>query len=170
MIPKDYTNLDMSDSRIYTVGEVTKEYLKTLDKDIVLHIIANPDTVDKRIVRLVEKYDELSDHITTETVDPSLHPGILDEYNTSDQNIVVSCAETDKFTKIDFADIIVYDPIAYYQSNQYIETEFDGEGLITGAIDFVTNGTTRKVYRTIDHSEAALSSAVKKLLEKSNFE
>ena len=45
MIPKDYTNLDMSDSRIYTVGEVTKEYLKTLDKDIVLHIIANPDTV-----------------------------------------------------------------------------------------------------------------------------
>ena len=59
---------------------------------------------------------------------------------------------------------------AEYLESRPEETEFDGEGLITGAIDFVTNGTTRKVYRTIDHSEAALSSAVKKLLEKSNFE
>ncbi len=44
---------------------------------------------------------------------------------------------------------------------------FDGEGLLTSAVDGVLTGASRTICQTTGHDEAALSSTVETLLSKS---
>lgn len=47
---------------------------------------------------------------------------------------------------------------------------FDGESLITGALDKVTTDTLPKIYRLVGHGEAELSAALTASIETDNFE
>lgn len=59
----------------------------------------------------------------------------------------------------------MYDQMSYYYYGQYKESEFDGEGQLTSAIDYVINDVTKKIYTTEGHGESALSSTVTDLLK-----
>ena len=47
-IPAKYMKHDLSSSQILTLGDTTKNLLSNLDKDVTIHIVASPDTVDER--------------------------------------------------------------------------------------------------------------------------
>ena len=167
-LPAGVRNIDMTSTKIYDIGDTSKEVIGKLDKDVKIHIIAEEKNIDTRISRFIEKYADMSDHISVETIDPVLHPSVLEKYDVSENSIVVSCDETGKTTSFTFSDVIVFDQMSYYYYGQYKESEFDGE--LTSAIDYVINDTTKKIYTTEGHGESSLSATVTELITKQNFE
>ena len=169
-IPAKYMKHDLSSSQILTLGDTTKDLLSNLDKDVTIHIVASPDTVDERITSFVKLYADQSGHIKVSEDDPVLHPDILTTLDTQTNQILVTCDATGKKTAIPFSDIIQIDLMAYYQYQQIHETAFDGEGQITSAINYVTNENRTTIYTLSGHQEAALSPTVTDAMDKSGME
>ena len=169
-LPGSMTNLDMSDTLIYSIGDTTKELLSNMQKDVTVKVIAENGSVDSRIETFLQNYADSSSHITVEYIDPVLHPSVLTEYDVSEYSLVVECAETGRTKTINFGDIIVYDQYSYYQTGTATEQEFDGEGQLTSAIDYVTSDNLKKVYLLSGHDESSFSTAVQDLVDKANLE
>lgn len=169
-LPESVRNIDISENNIYEISEVTTDMLDALDKDIQIKVIAEQDAIDDRIKTFVKKYEGLSNKIDVEWLDSVLHPSVLQEYDTEGNVIIVSCEETGKQTSISFDDIVVYDEYTYYMTGQYSETEFDGEGQLTSAINYVASEETKKIYRTSGHGEGTFSTSVSDLFTKNNLE
>ena len=168
-LPAKYLKHDLSSNQILTLGDTTRNILAQLDRDVTIHIVADPNSVDERITSFVNLYKDLSPHISVEANDPVLHPDVLASLDTEPGNLIVSCESTGKKTSISFDDIIQFDPMVYYQYGQIKETAFDGEGQITSAIRYVTSDTAAAVYTLTGHGETALSSAVSDAMDKSGM-
>ena len=102
-------------------------------------------------------------------MDPVLHPSAVTEYEAQENSVVVECKDTEKRMVIPFTDIIVYDEMSYYTTGSMTESEFDAEGQLTGAINYVTSDTSKTIYRTTGHGEATFSTTITDLMGKSNF-
>ena len=168
-IPERYTQFDLTDSGIYTISQTSVDYMAAMDQDVVLHVLANQDTMDQRIVRFLDKYVELSGRLSLEYTDPTVYPSVLETYGCDPNTIVVSCESTGKQETIAIADIIGIDMYAYYTSQQYVETTFDAEGKLTAAVDAVLSDVSRKVYQLKDHNETSFSPDLETLLKKSHL-
>lgn len=168
-IPAKYRKWDLSTNQILTLGDTTKDILSKLDKDVTIHIIASPDSVDERIRSFVSLYADQSPRIRVAEDDPVLHPDVLTTLDAQPGQVLVVCEETGKKTAVSFNDIIQIDLMAYYQYQQIKETAFDGEGQITSAVSYVTNDNETAVYTLTGHQESALSATVKDALEKSGM-
>lgn len=168
-IPAKYRKWDLSANQILTLGDTTKDILSKLDKDVTIHIIASPDSVDERIRSFVSLYADQSPRIRVAEDDPVLHPDVLTTLDAQPGQVLVACEETGKKTAVSFNDIIQIDLMAYYQYQQIKETAFDGEGQITSAVSYVTNDNETAVYTLTGHQESALSATVKDALEKSGM-
>lgn len=168
-IPEAYRNLDVSSTKIYEISNVTKKLLKGLDDPVDIKVLAVKSDTDDRIRTFLSRYASLSGNIRMEWIDPVLHPSALTEYDTQENNIVVSCEETGKTTTISFDDILVPDMYSYYYSGSMTYTSFDGEGQLTSAVNYVTNDTEKVIYQTSGHGEGTLSSTVTDLMEKNNY-
>lgn len=168
-LPEKVRQWDMSSSQIYTLGGTTRDLLTSLDKDVTIYVVADPDSVDNRITSFVKRYEDLSGHIKVVTVDSVLHPDQVNQLNAQDNTILVSCDSTDKTESIALTDIIKMDEMSYYYYGQTNETEFDGEGQITGAISHVVNDVQKTVYVTEGHGEVSLGDAVSDMLNKSSL-
>lgn len=168
-LPESIRNLDISDNRIYEISDTSREILKDLDQDVTFTVFAEKSSTDNMIKTFLDKYVALSDKITVKWVDPVLHPSELTENNVSEDTILVSCDETGKTTTVAFSDILVADEYSYYTTGTSSATEFDGEGQLTGAVNYVTSDSQKKLYYTTGHGESAFSSSVTDLLEKNNM-
>ena len=135
-----------------------------------MKVLANEEEADERIRTFLSKYSGLSKNISVEWIDPVLHPSVLEENDASENTIVVSCEETGKTTTVAFSDMIVTDMYSYYYTGTASESEFDGEGQLTGAVNYVVNDAGQQVYRTIGHGEATLSSTITDLMNKNNYQ
>lgn len=168
-IPEKYRNIDVSSTKIYEITDTSKELLKDLDHKITFTVLAEKESTDDRIKTFLSKYTSLSKNISVEWIDPVLHPSALTEYDTSENTIVVACADTGKSTVVSFNDIIVVDSSSYYYTGNVSESEFDGEGQLTSAVNFVVSDSTKNIYRTTGHGEATLSGSVSELMTKNNY-
>jgi len=168
-LPATVTQFDMADSGIYNITATTTDYLSGITDDVVVHVLCNEDSVDSRIVRFLSKYEDLSDHVSVEYVDPVVHPSVLSTYDVENNTVVVTCEATGRQESFSISDIIGYDQLTYYYYGQYNETDFDAEGLLTSAIDGVLSGATRTVYRTAGHDESSLSVDTIELLKKNHL-
>lgn len=168
-LPEKVRQWDMSSSQIYTLGGTTKDLVKALDKDVTIYVIADPASVDKRITSFIKRYQDLSGHIKVVTVDSVLHPDQVKQLNAQDNALFVSCSTTGKTESIALKDIIKMDEMSYYYYGQSKETEFDGEGRLTGAISHVINDVQKTIYMTEGHGEAALGATASDMLKKSNL-
>lgn len=66
-IPTSKTQIDLSTQKMYSITDETKTALKDLDQDVTLYYIVQKGSEDDTIEKLLEHYDELSDHIKVET-------------------------------------------------------------------------------------------------------
>lgn len=169
-LPEKYRSIDVSNTKIYEISDTSKTLLKNLDQKITMKVLANEEEADERIRTFVSKYSGLSKNISVEWIDPVLHPSVLEENDASENTIIVSCEETGKTTTVAFSDMIVTDMYSYYYTGTASESEFDGEGQLTGAVNYVVNDAGQQVYRTIGHGEAALSSTINDLMNKNNYQ
>ncbi len=168
-IPEAFRNVDVSSTNIYDISDTTTDLLDSLDKEVDMTVLAVKDETDERITTFLSKYESLSDQIHVEWIDPVLHPTALTEYDTTENTIVVSCPDTGKTTTVSFNDILVMDDYSYYYYGNTSYTEFDGEGQLTGAVNYVTNDTNHTIYQTTGHGESTLSSTITDLMEKNSY-
>lgn len=168
-IPEAYRNLDVSSTKIYDISDTTTELLDSLEEDVDMTILAVKDETDDRITTFLSKYDALSDHVSMEWVDPVLHPSALTEYDASENTVVISCEATGRTTTVSFDDILVPDMYSYYYYGSESYTEFDGEGQLTGAVNYVTNDVEKTIYQTTGHGEGTLSDTITDLMDKNNY-
>ena len=159
-LPQKIRQIDISDTNIYEISSTSQKLLKNLDKDVSLYVIAEKGNTDDRIRTFITKYASLSSRLRVEWIDPVLHPSALTKYDTEKNSIVVSCKATDRQTSISFD--------AYRKGYRYA-IQFDGDGQLTSAVDYVTNTKEYKAYYTAGHGETALSSSVTDLMEKSRI-
>ena len=159
----------MSSTKIYDISDTTTELLDSLDSEVDMTVLAVKDSTDERITTFLSRYAALSDKINVEWIDPVLHPSALTDYDTTENTIVVSCEDTGKTTTVSFDDILVLDQYSYYYYGTESYTEFDGEGQLTSAVNYVTNDTDYTIYQTTGHGESSLSSTITDLMEKNSY-
>ena len=168
-IPEAYRNIDVSSTKIYDISDTTTELLDSLDKEVDMTVLAVKEETDERITTFLSKYEALSDKIHVEWIDPVLHPSALTDYDTTENTIVISCPDTDKTTTVSFGDILVMDEYSYYYYGSTSYTEFDGEGQLTSAVNYVTNDVEKTVYQTTGHGEGSLSQTITDLMDKNSY-
>ena len=129
-------------------------------------MLADKSSVDPRIVRFLDKYVSLSDHLSLEYVNPTVYPSVLSKYGADANTIVVTCEATGRQEIVNISDIIGIDEMAYYMYQQTKETNFDAEGKLTSAIDGVLTSVRHTAYLTSGHEEGSLSQNVTDALKK----
>ncbi len=159
--------IDISESNIYEISDISTELLENLEDDIEFVVLGQEEYIDERIINFMERYTSLSNHITVEWIDPILHPTALQTYNASSDSIVISCEATGKSTVVALADILYMDEMAYYYYGTE-STEFDGDGLFTSAISQVTSTNEYKIYQVTGHGEGSFSTTILDLMEKNS--
>ena len=156
LLPASLLQKDLSSEKIYTVSDTSQELLSGLDTDVEIIVLAPTDGVDQRISTYLDLYCSLSDHLSLKTIDTTLYPSALSEYDTESSSVVVvRNADTGKQQIISFDDILVYDLYTYYYYGQLSYTEFDAESQLTSAINLVTSDAAHTVYCDTGHGEAA---------------
>ncbi len=169
-LPENIRNIDISDNKIYEITDTSRKILKELDSEVTFQVFAEKDSTDERIRTFIQKYAAYSNKIKVEWIDPVLHPAELTENNVEANTILISCEDTGKSTTISFGDIVVIDEYSYYMTGTMSESEFDGEGQFTSAVNYVTSDAAKQVYYTSGHGENTFSTTVADLLDKNNMQ
>ena len=168
-IPSKYSQLDVSSSKLYTIGDETKKVLKALDKDVTIYQIAQSGSEDDTISNLLKRYKDESKHIKVEVKDPVVNPKFASEYTTDDlaaNSLIVVCGDRNKV--ISYNDM--YSTSVDYNTWQQTTTGFDGEGQIRSAIGYVTSEDLPIMYTLSGHGEKDLDSSFKEDIQKANID
>ena len=143
--------------------------MNNLAEDVTIYWIVQSGEEDDVIQNLLEKYDSLSDHITVEKRNPDVYPTFAQQYTdqeVANNSLVVECGDKSRY--IPLTDIYLGEINPY--TGGYNATDFDGEGAITSAIDYVTSNEYPQVYLLEGHGEGELPSAFASQIEKENMQ
>lgn len=159
-LPASATELDASTQKLYSIGDETKELVGNLEKDVQLYYIVTSGNEDSLVSKMLERYKDLSSHLTVEQVDPDLHPEFVSQYTdeeVADNSVIVVCGDKSK--------VVPYSNMRDY----YSSSEFDGEGQLTSAISYVVSDETLKIYQLTGHEEQSLGENFTDALTKNNI-
>lgn len=166
-LPSSMIQIDISGNQVYTLSDQTKDIVKKLDQDVTIYTLFEEDQTDDTLLQLLERYKELSDHITVKNVDPVANPTFTANYDASSLPAGSVIVESEnRYKTIDTSEIYETSYAYDYSTTQ----SFDGEGEITSAIDYVTSSTLPILYYTTGHDETTLSDTATSALAKSNYD
>ena len=143
-LPSKYTEVDVSAQKLYSITDDTKNFLKKLDKDVTIYQVVQSGSEDETIKKLLEKYEEGSDHIKVEQKDPVVSKVV--NYSS------------------------IYESSIDYNTYQSTTTGFDGEGQIDSAISYVTSEDLPVLYTLDGHGEKDLDSTLQEDIQKANID
>ena len=168
ILPTVFTKFDISATQLYSVTSNTKVVVNALEKDVTIYWVVQAEKEDDVIQNLLNKYESLSKHIEVVKKNPDVFPTFTEQY-TSDTvpNNSLIVESGDKYRYISYEDIYLseFDYSTYEYTN-----EFDGEGAITSAIDYVVSEELPMIYLLQGHGESELTETFSKQLEKENME
>lgn len=168
-LPTSFREIDLSSEKLYTIGDQTKEVLDNLDKDVELYFIAQDGTESSDIQRLLERYEERSEHVTVEQRDPAVYPTFTQQYTSdsvSNNSVIVVCG--DKSQVVSYSDM--YETSINYQTYSQETTAFDGEGQLTSAINYVISEDMPVLYTLEGHDEVSMGTTMTETIQKANIE
>ena len=171
-MPSSWINLDITQEKLYSLTEQTVDFVKAMDQDVTIYVIASEDGQDETLAQTLERYDDLSDHITVEYVDPAVNPRFYTQYTDSiSMNSLIVVSEK-RNRVIDYGDIYEFSYDYDYYTGGYSSTPtgYDGEGQITSALDYVLSDDMPKLYLTEGHGESGFSSSFNDALRKENVD
>ena len=154
-LPTHLTRYDISSSQLYSITSNTKAVVNALEQDVSIYWIVQSGAEDPVIENLLDKYQSLSDHIAVAKKNPDVYPAFAEQYTdevVQNNSLVVECGDKHRYIGID--DIYLGEINIY--SGTYNASDFDGEGAITSAIDYVTSEEYPQVYILEGHGEAEL--------------
>jgi len=168
-LPAEWTAVDVTGEQLYSLTEQTRKFLDTIDEDVTIYVLVSESNQDTILEQTLQRYEDASDHITVEYIDPTVNPMFASTYTdtilTTNSLIVVS----DKRNKvINYSSI--YETSFDYTTYTSDTTGYDGEGQITSALDYVLSDEMPKVYLTEGHGEDTLSSTFQNGLKKENVD
>lgn len=173
-LPATYTELDLSSSGYFTLGDKSKEILESVEQDVKIYYLVEEGMENVYIQGIISQYEGVSEHISVEKIDPVAYPTFASQYSDSSlsQNSVI-VVSGDKSRVIDYSEMY---EVSYNTSQSTGETTttieaFDGEGQITSAIAYVTSDSIPVVYELTGHGEFALSDlGISDMVQKENME
>ena len=167
-LPTGYTRFDISASKLYSITSNTKVVVNGLTEDVTIYWIVQSGQEDDVIENPLGKHESLSDHIQVVKRNPDVYPTFAEQYTDEDvpnNSLVVECGDRSRY--ISYNDIYVQSADMYSYS---YTTDFDGEGAITSAIDYVVTEDLPQLYVLEGHGEAELPSTFANQIEKANIE
>jgi len=168
-LPASLTKLDISAAKLYSITSNTKAVVNALTEDVTIYWVVQSGEEDQVIENLLSKYESLSEHIQVVKKDPDVFPTFAEQYTDEtvyNNSLIVECAERSRFIR--FNDIYLGEVNMYTYT--YTATDFDGEGTITSAIDYVVNEELPQLYLLEGHGETELPETFREQLEKENIE
>ena len=87
-LPVSITQFDISNAGIFTLSQQTVDLVENLEEDIHIYLLAQTGNEDQDIVRLLNRYQELSDHIKVEYKDTVLYPTFVSQYTDTQPRCV----------------------------------------------------------------------------------
>ena len=167
-VPSNITKYDISATKLYSVTSNTKALAYNLHQNVNIYWIVQAEKEDSIVQNLLNRYNDLSDHITVEKINPDVHPTFTANY-TSEQveNNSIVVESGNRFRYIPYSDIYVTKVINSYYGTT--ETYFDGEGAITSAIDFVVTDDLPTLYVLQGHGEQEIDGDFAEAISKGNI-
>ncbi|SFO21216.1 ABC-2 type transport system permease protein [Pseudobutyrivibrio sp. JW11] len=170
LLPATVTQFDISAAQLYSLTSSSKAVVGNLEDDVTIYWICQSGQESTVIEKLLDVYDSLSDKLTVEKKDPDTYPTFASNYTsetvTNNSLIVVS---GDKSRYISYESMYEVDSSSYYTTGS-VSQSFDGESLITTAIDYVVSDELPQVYVLTGHGEADMSTTMESALESGNME
>ena len=172
LLPTEWTHVDLSQHDLLSISEETHTVLGNLNEDVTLYYLVQPGNEDVNTRELLDRYDEMSDHITLVRKDPLLYPGFASQYTDEalGENSVIVEGGGRSFIITQDDIYVSYYTYDYDNYTYYANTQFEGENALTGAIDYVTTETLPVIYQLTGHGETALSSSLVREIERQNIE
>ena len=172
-LPSKTTSIDCSYSKLYSITSDTKKAMKNLT-DVTIYALAAESKKDAQIDKVLGRYENLSNHIKVEYVNPSTKPYFYQDYTDSaptQNSLIVVSGKRSKV--IDYYDIYHYESNMDYSSYSYSNdlVGFDAEGQLTSAIEYVTMEADELpvIYQITGHDESSIGSDFQSAVEKANM-
>lgn len=162
-LPASFTEWDISQEQTSSISQETADYVASLEDDMTIYLIAEEGDEDERIVRLLQQYDNASEHISVVQKDPVLYPAFTSQYTSNevtDNSLIITCG--DEYRLVDYYEL-------YTMGSSY-GYEFDGEAVVSSALVALTSDEHPLVYTLTGHGESELPSNVLSDIEKANIE
>ena len=59
-LPSTVTAIDATSTKLYSITDTTKDYLKTLDQDVNIYVLAAEKNADSTLSETLQRYEDLS--------------------------------------------------------------------------------------------------------------
>ncbi len=163
---REKLKIDLTSSKLYSIGEKTDNVLKELDKKVEIIGLFDDTQMSSsqygQVMEFIKQYRAKSNLISISYVDPEKNPGYIQ--NQLDPDGILGISKSDFIVKsgnrikvLSSYDIFEY---TYDQQNYsgYYITGLNAEYAFTGAIRYVTADNIPVVYYTEGHSEGDIDS------------
>ncbi len=185
-LPADLTSVTSGDDDIYKISETSVEYMKKLDTEVTVYIVAVEGSSSEHhlmIKNYVERYAALSDKISVKYIDPEIRPAFLSSYNgdglyeegdlsSEHTHLVIESERRAKivsYSEIFRSALAGEELTAFLQANGYIPYSYEIETCLISGIDYVSLELLPTVYYTAGHKEYALDTSFAEFAKKENI-
>lgn len=186
-LPSRFITLDATANKMYSISESSEKAARKVKEDVTIYLVRDPSQgTDTQMETFIERYAAMSSHIKLKMVDPVTQPNFTAKYTPStlsNYSVIVESAK--RFRIIDYSEMAYYTGgisasadyetlmsyFQYYYSmyGEYPALYFNGENLVTSALDYVTQDDMTVTYSLAGHGEAALSDSLIKQLSYNNI-
>lgn len=145
---KATAQIDLTESKIYTLSQTSKDQLASLDKEVMIYIYGYDDS--NSYVTFIKQYAEYNDNIKYEIVTTESNYEIINKYDLDSTGygaLVVTSGDRDVTLYPDY-EFSSYD----YVNGSYVTVDLTEES-ITNAILNVSTDDPTKVYFVTGHGE-----------------
>lgn len=168
-IPTDYTQIDTTSEKLYSITKETQDLLDGLEQDIDIFVIVDEAAADTMVKQTLGKYDEAK-HVNVTYINPSKNPVFAEQYvgNAAvyTNSLIVTDGVRSKLVSSQDFYITNYD----YETGGSSVSGYDVEGLVTSAICYVISDELPVVYELEGHDETRILGDFKDVIEKKNYE
>ena len=100
-LPSSATKIDVSENKLYSIGDETKNVASSLTEDVTLYLLAEDGSEDATLNELLlTRYADLSSHIKYEKKDLVLNPSFASSYTDEDLASNSVIVVSDKRSKV----------------------------------------------------------------------
>ena len=167
-LPEDVIRKDLSQNQLFSLSDQTEELVKNLSQDVEIYVLSTEDGADVTLKSALERYQDLSGHISVTYIDPVLSPNFSQQYgvdSAEEGSVILVSGTRNKYIALSDIYTTSFDQNTY----QYTQ-DFNGEQEITSGIDYVTTEELPVLYAINGHEEMEVTTSVQTQIEAQNVE
>ena len=186
-LPSRFTTLDASANKMYSISETSEKAARKIKEDVTIYVIRDSSQgKDTQMETFLERYAAMNSRIKLKMVDPVTQPNFTAQYtaNTlSNYSVIVESAKRFRIidhgemayytggisASADYETLMSYMQYYYAMYGEYPSLYFNGENLVTSALDYVTSDDMTVAYSLAGHGETAITAALQKQLSYNNI-